>query len=209
MDIWNTLKCEKIFLNIYISEWYLKCFSILMWNSLKWFTLKKKFLSEKKEKNDFTIYNKKIYFEVRKRGRVRDARAAWSVQLRRITMPLPMRIRAPVLPYSGIFRTAARHFLTATSLTPTTTNLRICLSTSLTAIHHRYDTPLRYRTFALPLFHQQSSTYGRFAFHDVSSDESDLEFAPPHSQSRPQQQLVSTLNSSYSFLYITVTYVVS
>ncbi|XP_058732350.1 DExH-box ATP-dependent RNA helicase DExH3-like [Vicia villosa] len=104
-------------------------------------------------------------------------------------MPLPMRIRAPVLPYSGIFRTAARHFLTVTSLTPTTTNLRIRLSTSLTAIHHRYGAPLRYRTFALPLFHQQSSTYGRFAFHDVSSDESDLEFAPPHSQSRPQQQL--------------------
>ncbi|KAL5052429.1 hypothetical protein RYX36_033111 [Vicia faba] len=104
-------------------------------------------------------------------------------------MPLPMRIRVPVLPYSGIFTTAARRFITATSLTPTTINLRIRLSSSLTAIHHRYAAPLRYRTFALPLFHQQSSTYGRFAFHDVSSDDSDLEFAPPPSQSRPQQQL--------------------
>ncbi|WJX50246.1 RNA helicase [Trifolium repens] len=47
-----------------------------------------------------------------------------------------------------------------------------------------------HRTFALPLFHQQTSSYGRFAFHDVSSDDdSDIQFAASsHSQPRSQQQ---------------------
>ncbi|KAG5155920.1 hypothetical protein JHK82_013889 [Glycine max] len=42
----------------------------------------------------------------------------------------------------------------------------------------------RQRTFKFPFWHQRSSTYGRFAYQDVSSDESDVEFAssPSHNQ---------------------------
>lgn len=107
-----------------------------------------------------------------------------------LTMPFPMmRIRMRI-PSAGIFRLAVRHFLTTT--TTTTTNLRIRLSSSSPAAlnHHRH------RTFALPFFHQQTSTYGRFAFKDVSSDESDLEFA----SSRPQQQQL--VASYFHFLFI-------
>jgi hypothetical protein len=115
-------------------------------------------------------------------------------------MPLPMmriRMRMPTVlpPYSaGIFFRIAtrRHFLTATSLTPTTTTTTLRLR-SAALLYRRYGgASLRHRTFALPLFHQQTSSYGRFAFHDVSSDDdSDIQFAASsHSQPRSQQQSV-------------------
>ncbi|KAK2437680.1 DExH-box ATP-dependent RNA helicase DExH3 [Trifolium repens] len=115
-------------------------------------------------------------------------------------MPLPMmriRMRMPTVlpPYSaGIFFRIAtrRHFLTATSLTQTTTTTTTTLRLRTAAFHRRYGggASLRHRTFALPLFHQQTSSYGRFAFHDVSSDDdSDIQFATSsHSQPRSQQQ---------------------
>lgn len=100
-----------------------------------------------------------------------------------------MRIRMRI-PSAGIFRLAARHFLTTT--TTTTTNLRIRLSSpSPAALNHH-----RHRTFAVPLFHQQTSTYGRFAFKDVSSDESDLEFASSRPQQHHQQQQQQQLGDS-------------
>jgi len=104
-----------------------------------------------------------------------------------------MRIRMRI-PSAGIFRLAARHFLTTTTAT---TNIRIRLSSSSPAAlnHHRH------RTFALPLFHQQTSTYGRFAFEDVSSDESDLEFASSRPQQRQQQQQ-QLVASYFHFLFI-------
>nr|XP_027191476.1 DExH-box ATP-dependent RNA helicase DExH3 isoform X2 [Cicer arietinum] len=113
-------------------------------------------------------------------------------------MPLtPMRIRVP---YSGIFRLATRRPIlipptrfsrpstfTSTS-TPTTTNLRLRLSSSSPAFRHK--------TLAVPFLHQQSSTYGRFAFRDVSSDDSDLEIASSHSHARPQPQPQQQLGDS-------------
>ncbi|GAU33868.1 hypothetical protein TSUD_66550 [Trifolium subterraneum] len=67
-------------------------------------------------------------------------------------MPLPMRIRLPLLHYS------------------TTTALRF--SSSSLALHHLYGV----RTFALPFLHQRRS------FTYVSSDDSDLESDSSHSQ---------------------------
>lgn len=48
----------------------------------------------------------------------------------------------------------------------------------------RQGVRLRRRSIALPFWHQQSSNYGRFAYQDVSSDDSDVE---------SQQQLVSIM----------------
>jgi hypothetical protein len=128
-------------------------------------------------------------------------------------MPLPMmriRMRMPTVlpPYSaGIFFRIAtrRHFLTATSLTQTTTTTTT-LRLRTAAFHRRYGggASLRHRTFALPLFHQQTSSYGRFAFHDVSSDDdSDIQFAASsHSQPRSQQQSVYLHSTLLLFLFL-------
>lgn len=93
-------------------------------------------------------------------------------------MLFPMtRIRMQI-PSAGIFRLAARDFITTTTTTTSNLHIRPSFPSPAALNHHRH------RTFAVPLFRQQTSTYGRFAFKDVSSDESDLEFV----SSRPQQQ---------------------
>jgi hypothetical protein len=45
------------------------------------------------------------------------------------------------------------------------------------------DRRVRQRRVARPLWDQQSSSYGRFAYQDVSSDESDRELGPAQQQS--------------------------
>ncbi|KAI4347227.1 hypothetical protein L6164_008057 [Bauhinia variegata] len=56
----------------------------------------------------------------------------------------------------------------------------------------RQGTGFRQKTIALPFWHQQSSNYGRLAYRDVSSDESDVEFGSSQSQ---QQLGVPTLEN--------------
>lgn len=51
----------------------------------------------------------------------------------------------------------------------------------------RQGVGFRRRSIALPFWHQQSSNYGRFAYQDVSSDDSDVE------SGSSQQQLVSIM----------------
>ncbi|XP_020220553.1 DExH-box ATP-dependent RNA helicase DExH3 [Cajanus cajan] len=94
--------------------------------------------------------------------------------------------------YSGIFQgfvrfkamsrlrcTPLRPSLPSISATPfhrTAIRLRSCSA----ALHVINDT--RHRTVTLPFWHQRSSGYGRFAYQDVSSDDSDVELAPSHNQ---------------------------
>jgi len=106
-------------------------------------------------------------------------------------MLFPMtRIRMQI-PSAGIFRLAARDFITTTTTTTSNLHIRPSFPSPAALNHHRH------RTFAVPLFRQQTSTYGRFAFKDVSSDESDLEFV----SSRPQQQQ-QLVASYFHFLFI-------
>ncbi|WVZ22928.1 hypothetical protein V8G54_001472 [Vigna mungo] len=96
--------------------------------------------------------------------------------------------------YSGIFQgfirfktmsrlrcTLLRPYFSSISTTPlhrTAIRLRSS-STELKVVN-----VTRQGTVTLPFWHQRSSSYGRFAYQDVSSDDSDVEFAshPSHSQ---------------------------
>ncbi|XP_057415627.1 DExH-box ATP-dependent RNA helicase DExH3 [Lotus japonicus] len=95
-------------------------------------------------------------------------------------MPMPMAIFNRYIR----FRTATTPFLTArrrlSSLPTSTVTLRLRVSSCSAALRHtRTAASLRRSTVALPFWHQQSSTYGRFAYQDESSDEdSDVELAP-------------------------------
>ncbi|KAL2342375.1 hypothetical protein Fmac_003660 [Flemingia macrophylla] len=75
-------------------------------------------------------------------------------------LPLTLRPSLPFISPTPFHRTAVR--------------LRSCSA----ALHVVNDT--RHRTIALPFWHQRTSGYGRFAYQDVSSDDSDVEFAPSH-----------------------------
>ncbi|XP_047162066.1 DExH-box ATP-dependent RNA helicase DExH3 [Vigna umbellata] len=102
--------------------------------------------------------------------------------------------------YSGIFQgffrfktmsrlrcTPLRPYFSSISITPlhrTAIRLRSS-STALKVVNvTRPRTVVRQGTVTLPFWHQRSSSYGRFAYQDVSSDDSDVEFAshPSHSQ---------------------------
>ncbi|KAG2411142.1 DExH-box ATP-dependent RNA helicase [Vigna angularis] len=102
--------------------------------------------------------------------------------------------------YSGIFQgffrfktmsrlrcTPLRPYFSSISITPlhrTAIRLRSS-STALKVVNvTRPRTVARQGTVTLPFWHQRSSSYGRFAYQDVSSDDSDVEFAshPSHSQ---------------------------
>ncbi|KAH1049697.1 hypothetical protein GYH30_020286 [Glycine max] len=95
--------------------------------------------------------------------------------------------------YSGIFqgfiRFKAMSRLRSTPLRPSLPSIPLH-RTAIRLRHHSCSFALqvvkntRQRTLKLPFWHQRSSTYGRFAYQDVSSDESDVEFAssPSHNQ---------------------------
>ena len=64
----------------------------------------------------------------------------------------------------------------------------------------RPRTVARQGTVTVPFWHQRSSSYGRFAYQDESSDDSDVEFAssPSHSQQVVRSSLSIPLTYSLS-----------
>ncbi|KAK7320141.1 hypothetical protein RJT34_04875 [Clitoria ternatea] len=103
-------------------------------------------------------------------------------------------------PYSGVFngfiRFRAMSRLSFTPLRPSLsttpfhrTTIRLRVPSCSTPLHLRSN----HRTLTLPFWHQHTSSYGRFAYQDHSSDDSDVEFASSHSH--PQQLGDSTLEN--------------
>ncbi|QCD85412.1 ATP-dependent RNA helicase DHX36 [Vigna unguiculata] len=102
--------------------------------------------------------------------------------------------------YSGVFQgfirfktmsrlrcTPLRPYFSSISTTPLhRTAIRLRSSSNALQVVNvtRPRTVARQGTVALPFWHQRNSSYGRFAYQDASSDESDVEFAsyPSHSQ---------------------------
>lgn len=82
----------------------------------------------------------------------------------------PLRPSFPSISATPFHRTAIR-------LRSSSTTLQVVNVT-------RPRTTARKGTVALPFLHQRSSSYGRFAYQDESSDDSDVEFASPPSQSQ-------------------------
>ncbi|ESW32487.1 hypothetical protein PHAVU_002G326400 [Phaseolus vulgaris] len=91
----------------------------------------------------------------------------------------PLRPSFPSISATPFHRTAIR-------LRSSSTTLQVVNVT-------RPRTTARKGTVALPFLHQRSSSYGRFAYQDESSDDSDVEFASPPSHS--QQVGDSTLEN--------------
>ncbi|XP_061374553.1 DExH-box ATP-dependent RNA helicase DExH3 [Gastrolobium bilobum] len=69
--------------------------------------------------------------------------------------------------------------------------LRLRISSCSTAVeldwNDRHGAPFKHRNVPLPFWHQHSSSYGRFAYQDMSSDDSDVELGSSHSH--PNQKL--------------------